>query len=42
MLAVQHINTIERTILLARGKGGDLGKTILDALQEMNPDQDLG
>jgi hypothetical protein len=42
MLAVQHINTIERTILLARGKGGELGQTVLEALQEMNPDEDLG
>ena len=42
MLAVQHINTIERTILLARGRGGELGKTILEALKEMNPDEDLG
>ncbi len=42
MLAVQHINTIERTILLARGKGGELGKTILEALKDMDPDKDLG
>jgi hypothetical protein len=42
ILAIQHINTIERTIMLARGKGGEIGKTILEALKEMNPDEDLG
>ena len=42
LLAVQHINTLERTLQLARGRGGELGQTILDALKEMNPDEDLG
>ena len=35
------INTFERTILLARGHGGAIGDTILEALREMNPDEDL-
>jgi hypothetical protein len=35
--AMQEMNTIERTKLLALGHGGELGKTILDALDEMDP-----
>ena len=42
ILAIQHINTIERTIQLARGRGGDVGQSILEALKDMNPDADLG
>ncbi len=42
LLAIQRIATIERTIQLSHGRGGELGKTILEALQEMNPEEDLG
>jgi hypothetical protein len=35
------INTLERTRLLARGHGGEMGQTILEALREMNPYEDL-
>jgi hypothetical protein len=35
------INTIERTRLLARGHGGQIGDDILTALREMNPYEDL-
>ena len=35
------INTLERTRLLARGHGGEIGQTILEALRELNPDEDL-
>ena len=35
------INTIERTKLLARGHGGDIGADILQALRELNPDEEL-
>jgi hypothetical protein len=35
------INTLERTRLLARGHGGEIGQTILEALRELNPYEDL-
>lgn len=35
------VNTLERTRLLARGHGGEIGQTILDALRELNPDEEL-
>ena len=35
------INTIERTRMLERGRGGAIGDTIMQALLEMNPDEDL-
>lgn len=35
--AVQEMNTIERTKLLGLGHGGELGKSILEALDEMDP-----
>jgi len=34
------INTFERTRLLAKGKGGELGQTIWDALIGRNPNND--
>ena len=39
--AITSINTLERTRLLARGHGGELGDDILTALREMNPYEDL-
>src|ERR1700690_1970623 len=35
------INTLERTRLLARGHGGEIGQTIIEALRELNPYEDL-
>lgn len=35
------INTLERTRMLARGHGGEIGQTILEALRELNPDEEL-
>ena len=39
--AIEKINTIERTRMLARGRGGDIGADILQALRELNPDEEL-
>lgn len=39
--AIIAIDTLERTLLLARGHGGQIGDDILTALREMNPDEDL-
>jgi hypothetical protein len=39
--AMHYINTAERTLLLARGHGGQIGDDILTALREMNPYEDL-
>jgi hypothetical protein len=39
--AIISINTMERTLLLARGHGGEIGQTILEALRELNPDEEL-
>ncbi len=33
--------TLERIRILKFGKGGELGRTILETLKEMNPDEDL-
>lgn len=41
LLAVDRVNTIERTILLARGKGGEIGETILEALRGLDPTLEL-
>ncbi len=35
------INTLERTRLLARGHGGEIGQTILEAIRELNPYEEL-
>ena len=35
------INTFERTLLLARGHGGEIGDTILEALRSLNPYEEL-
>ena len=35
------INNIERTLLLARGHGGEEAKEIWKAIMELNPDEDL-
>ncbi len=35
--ALQEMNTIERTRILAHGHGGEVGKAILEALDEMDP-----
>ncbi len=40
-LLIQTIATLERTKLLARGKGGEIGKTILEALSELDPYEEL-
>ncbi len=39
--ALQFINTAERTLLLTRGHGGQIGQDILAALRELNPDEEL-
>jgi hypothetical protein len=39
--ALYFLNTAERTLLLARGHGGQIGDDILTALREMNPYEDL-
>jgi hypothetical protein len=39
--AIISINTLERTRLLARGHGGEIGQTILEALRELNPYEEL-
>ena len=39
--AIISINTLERTRLLSRGHGGQIGDDILTALREMNPYEDL-
>ncbi len=36
--AVKTMETLERTLLLGRGKGGALGDTILETLAAMDPD----
>ena len=41
-LIIQQINTIERTKLLAKGHGGDIATTILEAIQALDPWTDLG
>lgn len=40
-IIIQTINTLERTKLLARGHGGEIGKTILEALMELDPYDNL-
>lgn len=35
------INTLERTRMLARGHGGEIGQTILEAIRELNPYEEL-
>lgn len=38
---IQVINTMQRTKLLARGNGGEIAQTILEALTELNPYKEL-
>jgi len=40
-LIMQLVNTSERTLLLAKGKGGEIGKTILEALMDLDPHKEL-
>lgn len=41
VLIIQEINTIERTKILAKGHGGDIATSIMDAIMQMNPYKDL-
>jgi hypothetical protein len=39
--AMITVNTIERTTILAKGHGGDIATTIMDAIMSLNPFEEL-